>query len=252
MVSIFTQLKRAVRFIKDLPNIISRAINKFVDNMFRTAFSGILKMIEDFRRIVCFLESLGLRGRNITSGVENIFNGVAKKVEAIGKSFKAGVDSTGTLFSYTGEYAETRIECITKFIKNFYKCAIFYVIRIICEIIYAIVTLPIIFVCYLFGIDFDKMVFTPVSEGLLYIGSFIGVDIEFYLKYFSESIYEDCFACKRLKDSALSNAGKEWQDTFDKKIPNIMKDGGAKEFRRAKNQFNEASVLVPQDPKLVH
>jgi len=232
--------------------MIADAIKNAIDSMFRKAFSGILKMIEDFRRIVCFLESLGLRGRNITSGVENIFNGVAKKVEAIGKSFKAGFDSTGTLLSYTGEYAETRIECITKFIKNFYKCAIFYVIRIICEIIYAIITLPIIFVCYLFGIDFDKMVFTPVSEGLLYIGSFIGVDIEFYLKYFSESIYEDCFACKRLKGSALVNAGKEWQDTFDKKIPKIMKDGGAKEFRRAKNQFNEVSVLVPRNPTKVH
>jgi hypothetical protein len=250
--SIFSKLRNAFRTISRIPQMIADAIKNAIDSMFRKAFSGILKMIEDFRRIVCFLESLGLRGRNITSGVENIFNGVAKKVEAIGKSFKAGFDSTGTLLSYTGEYAETRIECITKFIKNFYKCAIFYVIRIICEIIYAIITLPIIFVCYLFGIDFDKMVFTPAADGLLYIGSFIGVDIEFYLKYFSESIYQDCFACKRLKDSALSNAGKEWQDTFDKKIPNIMKDGGAKEFRRAKNQFNEASVLVPQDPKLVH
>jgi len=250
--SIFNKLRNAFRTISRIPQMIADAIKNAIDSMFRKAFSGILKMIEDFRRIVCFLESLGLRGRNITSGVENIFNGVAKKVEAIGKSFKVGFDSTGTLLSYTGEYAETRIECITKFIKNFYKCAIFYVIRIICEIIYAIITLPIIFVCYLFGIDFDKMVFTPVSEGLLYIGSFIGVDIEFYLKYFSESIYEDCFACKRLKGSALVNAGKEWQDTFDKKIPKIMKDGGAKEFRRAKNQFNEVSVLVPRNPTKVH
>ena len=175
--SIFSKLRNAFRTISRIPQMIADAIKNAIDSMFRKAFSGILKMIEDFRRIVCFLESLGLRGRNITSGVENIFNGVAKKVEAIGESFKAGFESTGTLFSYTGEYAETRIECITKFIKNFYKCAIFYVIRIICEIIYAIITLPIIFVCYLFGIDFDKMVFTPAADGLLYIGSFIGVDM---------------------------------------------------------------------------
>lgn len=230
---------------------IKKAVNSAIDALFRSVFGGVMKLIEDFRRIVCFLESLGIRGRNVTSGVANIFDGVAKKVEAIGASFKAGLDSTGTLFSYTGEYAETRIECITKFIKNFYKCAIFYVIRIICEIIYAIVTLPMIFVCYLFGIDFDKMIFTPLVGGITYISDIIGVDIFFYLKYFNESIYEDCFACKRLKGSALVNAGKEWKDTFNTKIPNIMKDGGAKEFRRSKNQFNEASVLVPRDPKLV-
>ena len=252
MVSIFTKLKRAVRFIKDLPNIISRAINSFVDNMFRTAFDGVLQMIEDFRRIVCFLESLGLRGRNITSGVGNIFEGVAKKVEAIGKSFSAGLDSTGTLASYVGEYTGTRIECVLHFIKNFYKCAIFYVIRIFCEILYLIITLPFVLVGYLFGVDIDEHVFTPAKKALMYGGSLVGVDFDFHLKYFTKNIYKDCFSCRRLKDSALANAGKEWQDTFDKKIPKIMKDGGAKEFRRAKNQFNESSVLVPRQPSQVH
>jgi len=252
MVSIFTKLKRAVRFIKDLPNIISRAINSFVDNMFRTAFDGVLQMIEDFRRIVCFLESLGLRGRNITSGVGNIFEGVAKKVEAIGKSFSAGIESTGTLASYVGEYTGTRIECVLQFIKNFYKCAIFYVIRIFCEILYLIITLPFVLVGYLFGVDIDEHVFTPAKKALMYGGSLVGVDFDFHLKYFTKNIYKDCFSCRRLKDSALVNAGNEWQDTFTKKIPNIMKDGGAKEFRRAKNQFNETSVLVPREPHLVH
>jgi len=252
MFGIVEKLKKALRFIADLPNIISRAISKFVDNLFRRALSGILQMIENFKRIVCFLESLPLRARNITSGVENIFNGVAKKVEAIGKSFSVGAKSTGTLFAYTGEYAETRLNCVMQFIKNFYKCAIFYLIRIICEIVYAIITLPFIFIGNLFGLDVDKRVFQPATEGFRYAGSLIGINIEFYLKYFTENIYKDCFSCRRLKDSALENAGKRWGDTFSKDIPNIMKDGGAKEFRRAKNQFNESSVLVPRQPHLVH
>jgi hypothetical protein len=139
-----------------------------------------------------------------------------------------------------------------QFIKNFYKCAIFYFIRIICEIIYAIITLPFIFIGYLFGLDVDKRVFKPATEGLMYAGTLIGFDIEFHLKYFTKNIYKDCFSCRRLKDSALENAGKRWHDTFTKEIPQIMKDGGAKEFRRAKNQFNESSVLIPREPHLVH
>ena len=232
--------------------MIKRAVNKAIDALFRAVFGGVMRLVEDFRRIVCFLESLGKRGRNVTSGVTNIFDGVAKKVEAIGKSLSAGVESTGTLFAYTGEYAGTRIECVTKFIKNFHKCAIFYVIRIICEIIYAIISLIVIFVCYLIGVDAEKQIFTPTFAAFKYFCNIVGVDIEFYLKYFTENIYADCFACRRLKDSALSNAGKEWKDTFTKKIPQIMKDGGAKEFRRDKNQFTESSVLVPREPHLVH
>ena len=250
--SIFSKLRKAFRTITRIPQMIANAIKSAIESMFRNALSGILKMIEDFRRIVCFLESLGLRGRNITSGVGNIFEGVAKKVEAIGKSFSAGLDSTGTLASYVGEYTGTRIECVLHFIKNFYKCAIFYVIRIFCEILYLIITLPFVLVGYLFGVDIDEHVFTPAKKALMYGGSLVGVDFDFHLKYFTKNIYKDCFSCRRLKDSALVNAGNEWQDTFTKKIPNIMKDGGAKEFRRAKNQFNETSVLVPREPHLVH
>tara|TARA_B100000902_G_scaffold336675_1_gene337095 strand:- start:1486 stop:2205 length:720 start_codon:yes stop_codon:yes gene_type:complete len=231
---------------------IKRAVNAAIDALFRAVFGGVMRMIENFKRIVCFLESLPLRARNVTSGVQNIFEGVGKKVEAIGKSFSLGFERTGTLVEYTGEYAETRIECVTKFIKNFYKCALFYLIRIFCEIMYAIITLPVIYVSYLFGVDANKVLFTPIAEGMTYISSYFGFDIIFYLKYLTEGIHDDCYSCRRLKDSALENAGKRWQDTFTKDIPKIMKDGGAKEFRRAKNQFNESSVLIPREPHLVH
>mgnify|MGYP006074595005 CR=1 FL=1 len=249
--SIFSKLRNAFRTITRIPQMIANAIKSAIESMFRKALGGILKMIEDFKRIVCFLESLPLRARNITSGVGNIFDGVAKKVEAIGKSFSAGFESTGTLASYAGEYTGTRIECVLKFIKNFYKCAIFYIIRIFCEILYLIITLPFVLVGFIFGMDIDKEVFAPAKKALMYGGSLIGVDFEFHLKYFTKNIYKDCFSCRRLKDSALANAGNEWQDTFTKKIPKIMADGGAKEFRRAKNQFNETSVLVPREPHLV-
>ncbi len=250
--SIFSKLRKAFRMITRIPQMIANAIKNAIESMFRKAFSGILQLIENFKRIICFLESLPLRARNVTSGVTNIFDGVAKKVEAIGKSIGVGIESTGTLFSYAGEYTGTRLECVMNFIKNFYKCAIFYIIRIICEIIYLIITLPFVCIGYLFGVDIDKKDIKTAKKALMYGGSLVGVDIEFHLKFFTKNIYKDCFSCRRLKDSALTNAGKEWQDTFDKKIPKIMADGGAKEFRRAKNQFNESSVLVPRKPHLVH
>lgn len=229
-------------------DMIKKAINAAIDWVMRNFFGGVLQMVENFRRIVCFLESLPIRSRNVTSGVTNIFAGVAKKVEAIGKSFKVGLESTSTLAAYAGEYAGTRLECVLHFIKNFYKCVLFYLIRLFCEIFYLIITLPFIFVGYLFGLDIDKRVFTPAKKAFIYGGEIFGIDVEFHLKYFTTNIYKDCFTCRRLKDSALAKAGSNWGDTFTKTIPKIWKDGGAKEFSQSNNQFKEVSVLVPREP----
>jgi len=229
-------------------DMIKKAVDAAIDWVMRTFFGGVLQMVENFRRIICFLESLPIRSRNVTSGVTNIFVGVAKKVEAIGKSFKAGLDSTGTLASYAGEYAGTRLECVLHFIKNFYKCVLFYIIRLVGEILYLIITLPFIFVGYLFGLDIDKRVFIPAKKAFIYSGELFGIDVEFHLKFFTKNIYKDCFSCRRLKDSALSKAGIDWGDTFTKTIPKIWKDGGAKEFSQSSNQFKEVSVLRPRQP----
>jgi len=249
--SFLKKLRDAFRMIARIPQMIADAINKAVEKIFRVPLDGIMVMIENFKRIICFLESMPKRTRNVTSGVSNIFLGVEKKVDALGKSISAGIESTGTLFAYTGEYAGSRLRCIVQFIKNFYKCIFFYVLKSIGSILKVITLKPIEYIGNMFGINME-MRFEQIGEGIIIIDQFFYSIFGFHIIYFPESIRKDCFTCIRLKGSVVSKQADEWTHTFSKKIPKIMtEDGGDAEFRRAKNQFTESSVIVPREPNEV-
>ena len=250
--SIWSKIVDAFKTIARIPQMIADAINKAIEKIFRVPLAGIMEMIENFKRIICFLESLPTRARNVTAGVSNIFLGVEKKVDAIGKSFSVGIESTGTLFAYGGEYASSRLRCIVKFIQNFYKCIFYYVLKCIGSILKVITLKPIEYIGNMFGINMDAK-FEQIGNGIIiadqYFHSFFG----FHLIYFPESVRKDCFTCVRLKGSVVAKQADEWTDTFSKKIPKIMtEEGGDMEFRRAKNQFTESSKIIVRDPNEVH
>lgn len=245
---LWRKIRDAARMISRIPMMIANAITTAIEKMFRTAFGGILEMIENFKRIICFLESMPLRTRNVTSGMANIFLGIEKKVDALGKSFQLGAESTGTLFAYSGEYAGSRLKCVVKFITNFYKCIFFYILKAIGGMLKVIILKPTEYFGSMFGVDTDKL-FTKVGNGIIILDTFIYSMVGFHVIYFPESIRKDCFTCVRLKNSAVANRAEELARVFDTKIPNLMtSDGGNKEFNRAKNQFTESSVVVPREP----
>lgn len=249
--SIFTKLRDAFRKIARIPQMIGDAIMNAIEKMFRVPLDGIMTMIENFKRIVCFLESMPKRARNVTSGVNNIFLGVEKKVDSLGKSFNAGIESTGTLFAYGGEYAGSRMRCIVQFIQNFYKCVFFYILKSIGGILKIIILKPIEYVGSMFGVNMEARI-DQIGEGIITIDQFVYSIVGFHLIYFPESVRKDCFTCVRLKGSAVSKRADELKYTFDTEIPKIMtEEGGDREFRRAKNQFAEMSVLVPREPNEV-
>jgi hypothetical protein len=249
--SLLSQIKKLFRTIARIPQMIKDAIDSAIEKMFRVPLDGIMTMIENFKRIICFLESMPKRARNVTSGVSNIFLGVEKKVDAVGKSFSAGIESTGTLFAYGGEYAASRVRCIVQFIQNFYKCVFFYILKSIGGILKIIILKPIEYVGSMFGVNMEAQ-FERIDEGLITIDQFVYSIFGFHIIYFPESIRKDCFTCVRLKGSVVSKQADEWTHTFSKKIPKIMtEDGGDAEFRRAKKQFTESSVIVPREPNEV-
>jgi len=246
--SIFKKIAELFKKIARIPKMIADAIVNAIEKMFRKPLAGIMTMIENFKRIVCFLNSLPTRARNVTAGVSNIFLGVEKKVDAIGKSFSAGIESTGTLFAYGGEYAGSRVRCIMKFIQNFYKCVFFYILKSIGGILKIIILKPIEYIGSMFGVNMEAQ-FEKMGEGIILFDQVFYSICGFHLIYFPESVRKDCFTCVRLKGSAVSKRADEWKYTFDTRIPQIMtEEGGDKEFRRAKNQFAEMSVLVPRQP----
>jgi hypothetical protein len=246
--SIFKKIAELFKKIARIPQMIKDAIDRAIEKMFRKPLAGIRRMIENFRRIICFLKSLPTRARNVTAGVSNIFLGVERKFQAIGKSFSAGFEATSTLFAYSGEYAGSRLRCIMKFIQNFYKCVFFYILKSIGGILKIIILVPIIFIGSMFGVNMEARI-DQIGEGIITMDHFFYSIVGFHLIYFPESVRKDCFTCVRLKGSAVSKRADDLKYTFDTKIPYIMtEEGGDPEFRRANRQFAEMSVLVPREP----
>jgi hypothetical protein len=245
---IFSTLRKLWRMIKNIPKIIANAINKAIEAMFRKPLAGIMEVIETFRRIMCFFKTIPKRGRNITSGVSNIFLSVEKKWDGIGKSISTGYKSTTTLLAYSGEWAQTRTECIIKFITNLYKCIFFYILKSIGNIIYVLVIIPIKYFGYMLGMNMDNrlkiwgVAFNNI-DNIIY--SLLG----FRVGSFPKSIQEDCFTCVRLKNAAVSKKADELSDTFKIEIPKIMSVAGDYEFGRAKRQFNESSKVIVREPR---
>jgi hypothetical protein len=235
-------------FFKSAWNVVQNAVNAAIDAIFRPPLAGVFIMIENFKRIVCFLESVPKRARNVTAGVSNIFLGVERKFQAIGKSLSAGFEATSTLFAYSGEYAGSRLRCIIKFIQNFYKCVFFYILKSIGSILLTIILVPITFIGSLFGVNMQARI-DQIGEGIITVDYLFYSIVGFHLIYFPESVRKDCFTCVRLKGSAVSKRADELKYTFNTRIPYIMtEEGGDPEFRRANNQFAEMSVLVPREP----
>ena len=230
---------------------INDAIDWAIENLFRKPLNGIMMVIETVKRIVCFFESIPKRGRNITHGVNNIFSGVAGKFKALGESAEAGYNSTTTFVGYSGEWAISRTECIIKFIINLYKCIFFYILKCIGNICYILIVEPIKYFSYKLGMNADKRI-EQISIAIEKMDTIFYSFFGFHLIYFPKSIREDCFVCKRLKNSAVSKKADDVADTFNKKIPEIMKRGGATQFNRADRQFKESSKVYVREPWHVH
>jgi hypothetical protein len=249
---LYRKIKKLVNTVAKIPQMIANAIKRAIEKLFRKPLDGILRMIENFKRILCFLNSLGVRSRNIIAGIDNIFKGIGAQYAAIGQSIYEGGASTGKTAYYGAEYIGSRARCIVKFIGNFYKCFFFYILSAFYGILYVILVEPTRFLGNLIGLDMDRKI-EQMGNGIIEIDAFFYSIFNFHLIYFPESVRKDCYTCVRLKDSAMANQANELKWTFEERIPYIMKEKGAAPYwRRADNQFKEVSVLVPRTPDKVH
>jgi hypothetical protein len=207
--------------------------------------AGIKNMIQTFKRIICFLESVPMRIRNINAGFENIFNGINSEFDAIGKSFNMGFSSINVLGLYIGELISTYVGCGFKFFENFFDCIFYYIVDVILYVLY----LPIMIIIWAFkkvSIDFTY-VEERVYNGLTTLNNFLYPIIGFQIIHWPKPVREKCYLCKRLKVDAVKNKANDVGVTFKEKIPkNFGKSRD--QFRIGKSQFEEIFATVVRDP----
>lgn len=226
----------------DIVGVFTR-IGDFFKNLVLTPIDGIDKMIADINEIVCFIQKLPNRLYNIQRGVNNIFVGIVEQFEALGTAIELGYKDTKNLLIYTGEFVNTYIQCIVKLVKNFYKCALFYML----EVFGKLLMLPfriLMWIAYTyFSIDlypFEKQMWNTINWVDRIIFSFTGI----HFAHYPQSIREDCYTCIRLKREAVREKADDLDYTFTKTIPELMTDSsGACKIRRGKDQLDEVGKI---------
>lgn len=218
-------------------------IGQFFKDLVMAPIDGIDKMIADIDEIVCFIQKLPNRLYNIQHGVNNIFVGIVEQFEAIGTAIELGYKDTKNLLIYTGEFVNTYIQCMVKMIKNFYKCAIFYVL----EVFGKLLMLPFrifMWIAYTyFRVDLysiEQGVWDIINwiDGTIF--SYVGVHIAKY----PQSIQDDCYTCVRLKREAVKEKADNLTYTLTKTIPELINNGsGACKIRRGKAQLDEVGSM---------
>jgi hypothetical protein len=203
--------------IKNIGNKMKGDLSKAMDP---------LKEIVDFvNKIKKAFESIPQRVDKLNRAFKSVGYGIEKEFESIGKSIHIGVTDVFSLIGAAGE-------CGKKFVQNFNTCIFWYLLNLLCDILYGIfVELPIFILRHFFGVD--------VSEFMNDISSFIRDTDElfkeqtsFHFLHFPVFVIDKCYSCD------ISGQINKLHVDFNETIPNIMNEPN-QIFQRAKSEFND-------------
>ena len=258
--NIVKDFKSMIQEIENIPNAIEDIFDGIMEEIDEIAkgvlrdlkrpFRGIDFMIQDFQRMLCWVDTLPVRINLILNGIDNIFVGIGDQLEIYIQAFEMGVDETSTLANYSGVFVKSYIDCIEKFIVNLYKCFFYYIIDLFLKILY----LPVVFILWIisrFGVDGYSMErkFWKTMKGF---DKFIYTNAKFHILEFPESIKDDCYRCTRLRKEVVDYQAKNLDHVFNNEIPKKIRDNSAiKTMKRGQKQFEEVIKYNPRQPKKV-
>lgn len=198
---------------------------------------GIADTIEDVKQIICAFNTFPNRFRNLTSGFNNVFNGVGQEFVALGVALNIGFHSVKDLTEYIAEFISTYVGCGFKFASNILDCILYYLFDILRYILY----MPIRIIIWLFyatlSIDLYGLE-TEVWNGLERLDKVLFPILRFHIIHYPASVRNKCYVCKRLKTSAVAAQAKETDRVFREDIPCQFKPGADK-IKHGLRQFDE-------------
>ena len=213
------------------------AINEAFVKPFAEMTAGIDALIQDFLRIICFLNNVPTRFANVGAGFDSIFDGVVQEFVALGYAIELGYTSISSLVYHISVYLKSYLDCGTKMITNLGDCFIFYLLEVVGQILY----LPIRIILWVMVTFLSVNLYESEKDTWNSIYKFndsLYPYINFHIAHYPESIREKCYSCVRLRDEVIEFKGNQVDKTFSKDIPAVFKRKRV-EFERGRKQFDE-------------
>ena len=207
------------------------AMQDLILKPFAQLTAGIDALIQDFLRIVCFLNNIPARFANIGAGFDSVFKGVEEEFVALGYAIELGYTSIASLIFHASLYFRSYLDCATKMITNFGDCFFFYIFEVVGQILY----LPFRIIMWVFITFFsfslyetEKQIWNSIYDLNDSLFPYLG----FHIAHYSKSVRDKCYTCVRLRDEVVSFKANQVDKTFKKDIPDI--------FRRKRTQFKKS------------
>ena len=243
------------RTFKEMPQKIEIPLKSFmktaVEDPIKEVTAGIDAMIEDFVRIICFMNKSHTRFSNMSAAFDTLFKGIVEEFVALGHAIGLGFNSVSALVYYFGIFLGTYLQCGVKFLKNIFFCFPFYILTIVGQILYLPIRLVLWFMKFFLDINLyptEKIIWEIVKDA----NDFLAPNIGFHLIHYPKFIRDNCYTCIRLKTSVLATQKKKTDKVFTETIPNIVNntEKKRKNIPKSRNHFNEIAALPnARDPK---
>lgn len=226
------------KYSKQVERDTKKALKATIKDPIVEITKGIDVMLSNFVRILCFLNKMPCRFRNLFESFDNLFQGVAEEFIVIGQAIEMGFESVSDLVYYFGVFIGSYMNCGANLLKNSITCVPFYLGSIIGFILY----LPIQIILWAFKtfLSFDLYPTEKrIWKGLKTSNDALFPIIGFHFMHYPKWVRENCYSCIRLRTSVLKGAKNQTDDTFNEKIPDLINGKNRNKINKAFRHFEE-------------
>tara|TARA_B100000963_G_C22578271_1_gene649569 strand:+ start:201 stop:1082 length:882 start_codon:yes stop_codon:yes gene_type:complete len=226
------------KYSKQVERDTKKALKATIKDPIVEITKGIDVMLSNFVRILCFLNKMPCRFRNLFESFDNLFQGVAEEFLVIGQAIEMGFESVSDLVYYFGVFIGSYMNCGANLLKNSITCVPFYLGSIIGFILY----LPIQIILWAFKtfLSFDLYPTEKrIWKGLKTSNDALFPIIGFHFMHYPKWVRENCYSCIRLRTSVLKGAKNQTDDTFNEKIPDLINGKNRTKINKAFRHFEE-------------
>lgn len=223
---------------KDAGNKFTEAGDKMkngANDVINKVKNDVLGPLEDiFKKAKQAFEVIPDRFKKFGKAFDKIFKGIGEEVEGVFDGVWSGFVNISVFIQYLGIFLFMYIECGVKMIENLHKCIFYYALQAVGQIFY----LPFRIILWFFkqiGADFYSLEKT-IWDNVEWIDGNIFRYLGFHITHYTRSVRDQCYNCKRLKQSTIKNKATDIDNDFRYGIRDKL-NKGIKTLTEAGNDF---------------
>lgn len=205
-------------------NAIKDVANKAKDTLMGPLMDIFDKATKAFEQIPKRFTAFG-------NGFKRVFDGIGQEFNGLTDGLHDSFNDIGTLIEYSGLFVFSYIQCGVQLLQNLHVCIFYYSLQAVGQCFYLPIRL-LLWLISLTGLDLYSTE-TIVWNHIEVLDSIVYKNVGFHFSHYPKSIRNQCYNCRRMKQSTVVNVANKIDTDFRTEIPdklkrgiNTIKDGG--------------------------